>query len=67
MGITPATFSRATIRCDLLYPVLVCLVIRLVYAIFGDFAEYVCPPRTSRYRPGCTSFAVRSFAVEDAY
>src|SRR5215210_1921647 len=38
-GLEPATFSRATIRCDAFQSVLLRPVFRLIYGVFGDSEE----------------------------
>ena len=58
-GLEPATFG-ATIRCRPFQCVLVCPAIGLIYGVFGDFGECVCPLRTTLYQPGCSTVAVRS-------
>ena len=49
MGLEPATFSRATIRCNPLQSVLVRPVIRLIYEVFDDNGSFLRPLRTSLY------------------
>jgi len=51
--------SSATIRCRRLQPALLCPVIWLIYRVLGDSEECVCLLRTSPYRPGCSTVAVR--------
>jgi hypothetical protein len=54
MGLEPAPFSRATIRCSPFQSVLVHPDIELIYGVFGDFEECVGLLRTRLYQYGCS-------------
>jgi hypothetical protein len=58
---TRILLSSATFRCHPLQYLLVRPVIGLIcryYGVFGDSEDYLCPPRSGSYQPGCSKVAV---------